>query len=105
MRAIKVETSITIDDVDYDVSGSVDFGTPARPWANHGEGDPGDPGEITDVVVKLDGAEVDLDSFVESDREYIVEQLTLAAEEEVISRASDDDDRRCDEYRDRRAGL
>ena len=105
MRAIKVETTVAIDDTDYDVSGAVDFGSPARPWANHGEGDPGDPGEITDVVVRLDGVDVDLDSFVESDREFIVEQLTLAAEEEVISRASDDDDRRYDEERDRRAGL
>lgn len=106
-RSIKVQTTVTIDDVDYEVSATVDLGTPSRPWAYGGEGDPGDPGEIVDVVVTLSetGADVDLDSFVESDREFITEQLTYAAEEELIDRQADADDRRADEGRDRRLGL
>ena len=83
-RSQKVETTVNIDDVDYEVSGVVYPGTPARPWAYHGEGDPGDPGEVTDIVIKReDGTEVDYDSLSPADQKFIDEALAVAAAEEA----------------------
>lgn len=100
-RSQKVETTVCIDDVEFEVSGVVYPGTPARPWAYGGEGDPGDPGEVTDITIRNPetGVEVDYDALCKSDREFIDEALVLAVDD------GDDDDRAYDEYRDRRAGL
>lgn len=40
-----------------EVDGLFTAGTPARPWAYGGEGDPGDPGEIEVLRVRVDGKE------------------------------------------------
>ena len=100
-RSQKVETTVCIDDVDYEVSGVVYPGTPARPWAYGGEGDPGDPGEVTDIVIvnPETGVEVDYYSLPKGDQDFIDEALVLAVDD------GDDDDRAYDEMRDRRAGL
>ena len=102
-RSLEVATTVTFDDVDYDVTGNVDFGTPARPFAYGGEGDPGDPGEITDIVIKnAEGVELDFDGLSRDEQEMVTQALEVAAEEEAISRTSDYDDRRYEEMRDER---
>jgi hypothetical protein len=100
-RSIEVETTVTIDDVDFTVKGTVYPGYPARPWANHGEGDPGDPGEITDIEMVNDaGSSVDFESLPPSDRSFVEEALSVAADEEARGREEDAADRAHDAWRD-----
>ena len=105
-RSQKVATTVTLDEVDYEVSGVVYPGTPARPWAYHGEGDPGDPGEISDITIKReDGTELDYDALSPAERGFIDDALMVAADDEAEAARSDADDRAYDDWKDRRMGL
>jgi hypothetical protein len=100
-RSIEVETTVTIDEVDFTVKGTVYPGYPARPWAYGGEGDPGDPGEITDIEMVNDaGTSVDFESLSPSDRSFVEEALSVAADEEARGREEDAADRAYDAWKD-----
>ena len=106
-RSLQVETLVTLDDIDYEVSASFSRGSSDYFSASFGNWLPGDPDELEDITVKnSEGIEVDFDSLPLDTRTYIEEQLMLAVEDEAVSRQSDDDDRRCDADRDdRRLGC
>ena len=103
-RSLKVETVVTLDDIDYEVEASFSRGSSDYFSPSFGNWLPGDPDELEDITVKdtRTGLEVEFDSFEKVDRDYIDQQLMLAAEEEAISRQSDEDDRRSDADRDDR---
>ena len=101
MASMKVSTTVSIGDIDFEVEatyvkGSRDYRTANYGWL------PGDPDELEDITVTDPrGLEVEFDSFEKGDRDYIEECLLRAVEEEAISRESDEGDRRYDAMRDR----
>ena len=103
-RSLKVETSIHLRDEDWTLTANYYPGYAPRPWAYGGEGDPGDPGEITDVEISADGHHgvLDYEHLTKLEQAKVDETIALAADDEAISRDSDDDDRRCDADRDDR---
>ena len=101
-RSLKIETVVTIDDTDYEASAS--FSKGSKDYFDKGFGNwlPGDPDELEDIEVKnAEGIEVDFEAFSKEAQRYIEECLMVAAEEEAISRESDEGDRRYDAMRDR----
>ena len=101
-RSLQVETVVSLDDKDYEVSASFTPGTKDYRDANYGWL-PGDPPEMEDITIKDgEGNEVYYDDLPLAARTYIDEQLMLAVEDEEVSRQSDEDDRRCDQDRDDR---
>jgi hypothetical protein len=103
-RSIAASATVDFDGVEYEVTGNITPSTPPRPWAYHGEGDPGDPGEVEDIIIRNPDTQVELDfdALSADEQSLVVEALTVAAEEEAISRASDEDDRAYDAMRDAR---
>jgi hypothetical protein len=102
-RSLKIETIVTLDDIDYEVSASFSRGSRDYFSPSFGNWLPGDPDELEDIEIRnSEGIEVDFDSLPLDARTYVEEQLMLAVEDEAVSRDSDDDDRRCDADRDDR---
>ena len=102
-RSLQVETVVSLDDKDYEVSASFTPGT--KDYVDKGWGNwlPGDPPEMEDITIKDgEGNEVYYDDLPLAARTYIDEQLMLAVEDEEVSRQSDEDDRRSDADRDDR---
>ena len=101
-RTLRVNTSIHLRDEDWVLVGNYSPGTPARRFAYGGEGDPGDPPEVTDVEITADGHDgvIEYDHLTRDEQAQVDDTIACAAAED-----GDDDDRRYDEYRDRRAGL
>jgi hypothetical protein len=99
-RALKVSTTATVDDKDYEVSGSYRRGTAAYFDRSFGNWLPGDPDELEDITVSLDGVDVPYDSLPEDTRKFIDQQLVLAAEEDARDAEADEGDRRYDAWKD-----
>jgi hypothetical protein len=99
-RSIPVSTTVTIDEKDYEVSGSYTRGSSDYFDKSWGNWLPGDPDELEDIEVTLDGAPVDYDALPEDTRKFIDQQLVLAAEEDARDAEADEGDRRYDAWKD-----
>lgn len=97
-KALHVEASIHLRDEDWTVSASYSPGYPARPFANWGEGDPGEPPEIEDVEIAADGhaGVLAYDDLTRDEQLAVDEAITLAVPD------GDDDDRAYEQARDDR---
>ena len=102
-RSLKIECTVTIDDIDYEVEAVYHKGSKDYFDKGYGNWLPGDPDELEDITINDThrGVLVEFESFEKVDRDYIEECLMVAAEEETISRESDEGDRRYDAMRDR----
>jgi hypothetical protein len=101
-RSIEVETTVTIDEKDYEVSGSYTRGSSDYFDKSWGNWLPGDPDELEDIEVTLDGVDVPYDSLPEATRKYIDDCLVDAAAQDARDAEDSEADRAFDEARDAR---